>query len=254
MSKPLVPWPGGKRKLAKHILPLLGDHTCYVEPFAGAGGLYFSKEPSPVEVLNDINCDLTNLYRVVKYHMAELHSQFRWTLVSRDNWEWLKATPPETLTDIQRAAKFLYMQKNAFGGQVTSQSFGVGATRPPRFNLLTLERDLEDAHLRLQRTYIENMDWQKLIKRYDRPGTVFYIDPPYWETLGYGVPFEWDQYEKLRELADSIQGKMIISINNHPDIVRLFKGLKKRQVNYVYTVGGGRNKKEVKELIYTNFK
>ena len=253
MSKPLVPWPGGKRKLAKHILPLLGDHTCYVEPFAGAGGLYFSKEPSEVEVLNDINGDLTNLYRVVKHHMAELHNQFKWTLVSRDNWGWLKATPVETLTDIQRAARFLYMQKMAFGGKVSGQNLGTSATRPPAFNLLTLERDLEDAHFRLQRTLIESMDWQKLVKRYDRPGTVFYIDPPYWQTQGYGVPFDWDQYLALRELVDSIQGRMIISINNHPDIVRLFKGLKKRQVDYAYTIGGNKNRQEVKELIYTSF-
>ncbi|PIQ39558.1 MAG: hypothetical protein COW58_10975 [Thalassolituus sp. CG17_big_fil_post_rev_8_21_14_2_50_53_8] len=97
------------------------------------------------------------------------------------------------------------------------------------------------------------MDWQKLVRRHDRPGTVFYIDPPYWQTQGYGVPFEWDQYLVLRELADSIQGRMIISINNHPDIVRLFKGLKKRQVDYAYTIGGNKNRQEVKELIYTSF-
>ena len=76
MSKPLVPWPGGKRKLAKHILPLLGEHRCYVEPFAGAAAIFFMKEPSPVEVINDINGDLSNLYRVVKHHLSELHSQF----------------------------------------------------------------------------------------------------------------------------------------------------------------------------------
>lgn len=255
MSKPLVPWPGGKRKLAKHILPLLGDHTCYVEPFAGAGGIYFSKEPSKVEVLNDINGDITNLYRVVQHHMEELRAQFRWTLCSRDNWNWLKAMNPDSLTDIQRAARFIYMQKMAFGAKVESQTLGVSPTAPPRFNINTLARDLQSAHDRMSRTLIERMDWQDVIKRYDRPGTVFYIDPPYWQTSGYGVPFEWDEYISLRALADSIQGRMIISINDHPAIRDLFDGLNVIEIPYKYTVGGngtGKGKSQgVTELIYT---
>lgn len=252
MSKPLVPWLGGKRKLAKHILPLLGDHSCYVEPFAGAGGIYFLKPPSKVEVLNDINSDITNLYRCVQHHMSELHSQFKWTLVSRDNWEWLKTTPAETLTDIQRAAKFLYLQKMAFGVKVVGQNFGYARTAAPRLNLLTLERDLEDAHFRLQRTYIENRDWAQIIKQYDSASTVFYVDPPYWQTEGYGVEFGWEQYEQLRELADTIKGRMIISIGDHKDIRALFNGLKLQEIDYAYTRAKGATKK-TKELIYTNF-
>lgn len=250
MSKPLVPWPGGKRKLAKHIIPLIGEHTCYVEPFAGAGGIYFLKEPSKVEVLNDINGEIMNLYRVVQHHMQELYSQFKWVLVSRDNWNWLQLTPVETLTDIQRAARFIYLQKMAFGARVDKPNFGTAATAPPKFNLLTLERDLEAAHMRLHRTYIENRDWQYIIKKYDRPGTVFYIDPPYWQTIGYGVDFGWEQYEQLRSLADTIQGRMIISINDHPDIRELFKGLEVKSVDYQYTVGGAGKSGNVKELIY----
>lgn len=251
MSKPLVPWIGGKRKLAKHVIPLLGKHQCYVEPFAGAGGIFFLKEPSKVEVLNDINSDITNLYRCVQYHMSELHSQFKWTLVSRDNWNWLQTTPRNVLTDIQRAARFLYLQKMAFGAKVTGQNFGCASSTPPRLNLLTLERDLEDAHFRLQRTYIENRDWQKIIKQYDSPETVFYCDPPYWQTEGYGVAFEWEQYQALRELADSIKGRMIISIGDHSDVRTLFDGLKLQEIDYAYTLSKGVAKKS-KELIYTN--
>lgn len=118
MSKPIIPWIGGKRKLATHILPLFPSHQCYVEPFCGAAALYFLKRPSEVEILNDINGDLVNLYRVVKYHLEELYKQFKWALTSRQNWDWLKETPPATLTDVQRAARFLYLQKLAFGGRV----------------------------------------------------------------------------------------------------------------------------------------
>ena len=78
MFKPLIPWIGGKRKLAPFLLPLFPNHTnhtCYVEPFCGAAALFFMKEPSEVEVLNDINSDLVNLYRVVKYHLEELYTR-----------------------------------------------------------------------------------------------------------------------------------------------------------------------------------
>ena len=101
-SLPIVPWIGGKRRLAKHILPLFPAHTCYVEPFCGAAALYFLKTPSKTEVINDINGELVNLYRVVKHHLEEFIRQFKWALVSRQIYKWLQDTPEETLTDIQR--------------------------------------------------------------------------------------------------------------------------------------------------------
>lgn len=107
MNKPIVPWVGGKTRLAKHLLPLFPHHQCYVEPFCGAAGLYFAKEPSQVEVLNDINGELVRLYRVVQHHLEEFVRQFKWALSSRQIFEWQKMTRPETLTDIQRAARFI---------------------------------------------------------------------------------------------------------------------------------------------------
>ena len=142
---PLVPWVGGKRRLAPHILPLLPAHTCYVEPFAGAAGLFFSKPPSKVEVLNDVNGDLVCLYRVVQHHLDEFMRQFRWSLTSRQMYAWLRETKPDTLTDIQRAARFFYLQKLAFGGKVDGQTYGTSTTAPMRLNLLRLEEDLSAA-------------------------------------------------------------------------------------------------------------
>lgn len=253
MSKPLVPWIGGKRKLAKHLLPLFPDHTCYVEPFAGAAAIYFMKEPSKFEVVNDINGDIVNLYRVVKHHMEELYSQFKWVLCSRQNWEWLQSTPPETLTDIQRAARFLYLQKQAFGGKVSGQTYGTSTTSRPRFNLLTLENDLVDTHMRLTHTTVEHLLWDKCVKKYDRPHTLIYFDPPYWQTEGYGVGFPWEEYVKLRAFIDSCESKVVLSINNHPDIIKLFDGINRRDIDYAYSVGGNNRPKPVTELIYTNF-
>jgi len=250
MAKPLVPWIGGKRKLADHILPLFPPHQCYVEPFAGAAALFFLKQPSEVEVLNDINGDLVNLYRVVKHHFEELYRQFKWTLTSRQNWEWLQTTPPEVLTDVQRAARFLYLQKLAFGGKVEGQSFGTATTSRPRFNLLTLKNDLQECHFRLLNTTVEHLNWERCIEKYDRPHTLFYCDPPYWETEGYGVEFGWENYVRLAEMAQSIKGTMIISINAHPDIRALLSDLPVVEVPYKYTVGGSDKSADCVELVY----
>src|SRR5579871_6540541 len=108
-TSPIIPWIGGKRRLANKIIPLFPTHECYVEPFAGAAALYFRKRPALVEVLNDINGELINLYRVVKIHLEEFTRQFKWALTSREIFKWLQITPAETLTDIQRAARFYYL-------------------------------------------------------------------------------------------------------------------------------------------------
>jgi len=253
MTKPIFPWIGGKRKLAENILPLFPDHQCYVEPFCGAAAIYFMKRPSDVEVLNDINGDIINLFRIVKYHLEELYKQFKWALTSRQNWEWLKATPVETLTDVQRAARFLYIQKLTFGAKADGQAFGTATTSRPRFNIFTLEQDLADAHFRLANTTIEHLNWRKVVKKYDKPHTLFYCDPPYWQTEGYGVKFAWEQYEALAEAARSIQGSLILSINDHPDIRLLFKDFPAVEVEYKYTVGGGDKITNCVELIYGNW-
>ena len=154
---------GGKRRLARHFLPLFPAHTCDVEPFCGAAALYFMKEPSKVEVINDIHGELINLYRVIKHHLDEFVRQFRWALVSRQIYRWMKDTPEETLTDIQRAARFFYLQKQALGGKVADHTFGTTTTSAPRLNLLRIEEELPLAHLRLSRTTIEHLDWATCI-------------------------------------------------------------------------------------------
>ncbi|AUZ85776.1 DNA adenine methylase [Methylophaga nitratireducenticrescens] len=253
MTKPIIPWMGGKGRLAKEILPLFPEHQCYVEVFAGGAALFYKKKPAKAEVLNDINGELVNLYRVVQHHLEEFIRQFKWALTSRQIFEWEKQKQPETLTDIQRAARFYYLQKLAFGGKVDGQTYGTATTSAPRLNLLRLEEDLSAAHLRLSRVNIENLDWVKCIEKYDREHTLFYLDPPYYETAGYGVDFGLEQYEKMAELARTINGKMIISINNHEVIQKVFKGFNNRPLNINYTVGGRGKKKAAKELLIWNW-
>mgnify|MGYP000533658898 CR=1 FL=1 len=252
-TKPVIPWIGGKRRLLKHLLPRIPDHTSYVEPFCGAAALYFAKTPSKAEVLNDINGELVNLYRVLKHHLEEFVRQFRWALVSRQVYEWHQAEVVATLTDIQRAARFYFLQRTSFGGKVAGQTFGVDPSRAPRLNLLRIEEELTAAHLRLSRTTVEQLPWHQCIQRYDRPSTFFYCDPPYWQTEGYGVDFDWGEYERLAELALTIKGHMLISLGGHPDIVKLFDQARFNidEVPLSYSVGGAKGRTTRKELIIT---
>jgi len=251
MYHPVIPWIGGKRRLAGKIIPQIPAHHCYVEPFCGAAAIFFLKEQSKVEVINDINLDLITLYRVLQYHLEEFIRQFKWSLTSRKIYEWLQETPAEVLTDIQRSARFYYLQKLSFGGKVDGRVFGTATTSPPRLNLLRLEEDLSQAHLRLARTLIEHLPWEKCITKYDREHTFFYCDPPYYGTEGYGVSFGLEEYDKLAALAKSMKGKVMISVNDIPEMRRAFDGLNMESVVIYYTVGGGRA--ERKELIIKNW-
>ncbi|MDK4531255.1 DNA adenine methylase, partial [Kingella kingae] len=180
-SLPIIPWMGGKRRLAKRLLPLFPEHSCYVELFAGGAALFFMREQAAkTEVLNDINGQLVNLYRVVQHHFDEFVRQFDYTLTSREVFTRLHATPPELLTDIQRAARFFYLQHNAFGGKPSGQNFGT-ATTSQAWSAIDIAEKLQAARQRLGGVFIENEPWQRCVKRYDRPHTFFYADPPYWQ-------------------------------------------------------------------------
>lgn len=247
-AKPIVPWMGGKRRLAKEILPLFGEHNAYVEPFCGGAAMFFYKQESKCEVLNDLNGELINLYRVIKHHLEEFLRHFKWALVSREEFLLQQQARPETLTDIQRAGRFYYLQKCAFGARPTGQTFGTSATSPPKLNLLRIEEDLSQAHIRLARTLIEHLSWEDCVTRYDREKTLFFLDPPYWSTAGYGSDFPLDQYDKMADLAVSTKGRMIITVNDIDEMRQAFKGLWAKTVGIRYTVGGNKAK-PTKELV-----
>ena len=251
-SKTLFPWPGGKTRLLQHLLPLLSDnpHTCYVEPFAGGAALLFAREPAKVEVLNDVNGELVRLYRVVAHHLDEFVRHFRWALTSREMFRWAQLQHVDTLTDIQRAARFFYLQRLAFGGKAHGQTFGTSKIQPKRINLLRLEEDLSAAHLRLHSVVVESLPWADCVARYDGPDTLFFLDPPYWQTEGYGVPFGIEQYERMAEMMSTLQGRAILTINDHPDMRRIFGAFERRSVPIRYTVGGGAGV-DRRELIFT---
>ncbi|MDO7521179.1 DNA adenine methylase [Acinetobacter baumannii] len=253
-TKPIVPWMGGKRRLVSQLIEKMPEHQCYVELFAGGAALFFMREEqSKVEVINDLNGELVNLYRVVQHHLEEFVRQFKWALVSRQMFDWLKSASVEMMTDIQRAARFYYLQHTAFGAKVSGQTFGTATTARP-VNLLRIEEQLSEAHLRLSGVTVEHLTWDACLLKYDRPHSFMYADPPYWKLAGYGVGFGLDQYEKMAELMKTCKSKVMLSINDHEDMRTTFDGLNIVTTKIKYSVGNsGSGRDEKQELIITNY-
>src|SRR5206468_3982623 len=180
---------GGKNRLAKQIIALLPEHTTYVEAFAGGAQVFFHKQPSKVEVLNDLDFEIVNFFRVCQNHYHELVRYLRYCLISRKWYEMFVATNPESLTDIQRAGRFFYVQKNSFGGLILKQHYHYGVVQRPNYNMRRIPEIIEATHRRLQNVQIECLPYEQVLARYDRTTTVFYLDPPYWQRKLYKFNF-----------------------------------------------------------------
>lgn len=249
-------WVGGKSLLADRIIERFPAHHAYCEVFAGAAWVLFKKPESKVEIINDINRELVTLYRCIKHHLPALVEQFRWMLVARDQFDDFMKTPAETLTDIQRSARFYYLIRTAFGAKWAGATFGASATQPPRFNLLRVEEDLSAAHIRLSRVLIENRPYLDILKRYDKPGTLFYLDPPYWGCESdYGVGlFSREDFTTLAGVLDGIKGKAVVSLNDTPGVREVFANFKLHPVTTRYSLAAKKDGgAAAKELLITNF-
>ena len=235
----------------KRIIDRIPKHVCYCEPFAGAAWVLFRKPLSQVEVINDINKDVVNLYRVVQFHLEEFVRYFKWALVARDEFQRLKAANPDTLTDIQRAARFYYLQQSSFAGKIVQQSFGYASTRGSRLNLLRIEEYLSAAHLRLSQVYVECLPYNEVISRYDGLETFFYIDPPYWDFENYygtGL-FGKEDFTKLAEQLAGIKGKFILSLNDTKGVREVFQAFEIEAVSTRYSVQCGESAPAAEVLI-----
>lgn len=254
-QKSPLAWLGGKSRLADRIIEKMPAHQTYCEVFAGAAWVLFKKPESKVEIINDINSDLVNLYRCVKHHLGELVTQFRWMLVSRDEFDRFLATPADALTDIQRAARFFYLAKSCFGARIVRPTFGISATGAPRLNLLRIEEELSEAHLRLARVFIENRPYDQVIQRFDKPGTLFYVDPPYWDCendYGPGV-FSREDFGRLAQLLGAVKGRFILSLNDTPGVRDTFANFRIEAVRTRYSISA-RAKQEASEVLISNFR
>lgn len=254
MNSPLS-YVGGKSRLAKKIIERFPEHTCYCEVFAGAAWVFFRKEPSKTEVLNDRDEDLMNLFRIVQNHFEEFVKQFKYFIISRKIFDILKRQDPFTLTDIQRAVKYFYLLKMSFSSRMTSPTLACSTTHPANLNLLSLEENILQMHWRLARVMIENLDWQECLKRYDKVHTLFYLDPPYYRTKDYRYNFEGEEFAALAASVGQTKGKFLLSLGDHPLMRKLFKPFKIETVTTKYSVGRQEQIRGVPraELLIRNF-
>jgi DNA adenine methylase len=251
MNGPLC-YIGGKRAIAKKIIEIFPEHTAYVEAFAGGAQVFFRKEPSEVEVLNDLDGELVNFYRVCQQHYEELIRYFRFVVIGREWHALLKATDPKTLTDIQRAARYLYLLKNCFAGLVRNLNYKCSVSQPPSFNLERLPETIEDAHKRLARVQIESLPYEDILKHFDRPATLFYLDPPYYGRKLYNYNLEPEDFRKMAELLAKLRGKFVLSLNDVPEARAIFKKFHIKEIELAYTAQKVAGRRYL-EVLITNF-
>jgi DNA adenine methylase len=251
-----APYIGGKRNLAARIVAELEkiSHVCYAEPFVGMGGVFFRRRLVPrKEVINDASRDVATFFRVLQRHYVPLVDMMRWTLTSRAEFERLAATDPVLLTDLERSARFYYLQRTAFGGKVSGRNYGVDPQSRARFDITRLVPELEELHERLAGVDIEQLPYSAFIARYDRLATLFYLDPPYFGSesdYGAGL-FARTDFEQLAEQLAGIQGKFVLSINDVPQVRAIFAAFKQTSVATTYTIAR-KKAQRVRELIITN--
>jgi DNA adenine methylase len=241
-ADPPAAWIGGKRHLAQRICRILAatPHDAYAEPFVGMGGVFLRRAQRPrVEVINDVAGDVANLFRILQRHPDALLKELRWRPAMRAEFDRLKGARPQDLTDVERAAAFLYLQTLGYAGKVKGRTFGVDPTQPHNFSLGRLEPRLRRIHDRLAGVVIEQLDWSEFIPRYDRPGTLFYLDPPYWgseDDYGSGL-FGRDDFARLSAVLEHVEGKVLLSLNDTPEVRAAFAWADLVGVETRYSIG-----------------
>lgn len=251
MLKPPISRMGGKSKLRKTIISMIPQHKCYVEPFFGAGWVYFGKDKSKVEVINDVDGELTNLFKMIKYHAEELRRLMVYEICSRDKFAQYINLNTDSLTEIQRAIRFIYLLSQSFASR--GNNFGYGTTSRPNPQIFDTD-DLLKLKERLRNTYIENLSFEEIFKRYDRPHSFFFCDPPYYKTAGYKDKFTEGDHIKLRDILSNIKGKFLLTINDDERIREWYQDFNIVETEVSYSVSKDvKGRREFKELIITNY-
>ena len=254
-ERPPVPWLGGKRRLADILTARIRaiPHTTYAEPFVGMGGVFFRRRARPrLEVINDLSRDVATFFRVLQRHpdalIAEMLSR---QLSSRAEFERQVRVDPETLTDLERAARFYYLQRLSYSARPGETSF---RNTEARFNIHRHRRLLERIHARLAGVLLECMPYADFIAQFDGPETLFYLDPPYWggeADYGKGM-FTRGDFAQLAKILRGLKGRFLLSLNDRAEVRRTFEGFHLDQVETRYSVGAADQKAPVAELIISD--
>jgi DNA adenine methylase len=243
---------GGKNRLASLIISQIPPHKTYVEPFAGGAQVFFHKPPSKVEILNDLSDDIVNFFRVCQSHSPELIRYVQHMVAARTWFELLQKMDPKVLTDVQRAARFFFLQKVDYGGLVAHRNFALQVVQSTHWNPERIPKLIENTARRLQNTQIESLPYEQIIRKCDRPSTFFYLDPPYYGKKLYQFNFKEEDFRELARLLAGLKGKFILSLNDVPEVRSIFSDFRIQSIQLAYSAQKKIGKR-YPELIIKNF-
>jgi len=205
---------GGKQQMLKMILPLIPSHKIYTEAFFGGGALFFAKEPSEVEIINDLNSEVTNFYKVLKTHPKELHQRIEQTLHSRREYQdaMVIYENPHLFNEIERASAFYILTNQGWGSKIGSWGYSVQDNKSS-LKYFNKKNQLTDTYSdRLNLVQIENNDAIKVIKSRDTTDTFHYLDPPYLNcNQGHYSGYKLSDFESLLKALTTLKGKFLMS-------------------------------------------
>jgi DNA adenine methylase len=255
-----IPYFGGKSRLAQTIIGRIPAHKTYAEVFGGAAWILFKKPPSTLEALNDLDRHLMNFYRVAKHHPEALAEELAGLQPGREPFYLLREELDRPLlTDIQRAAAYYFIQRQAFAGRPGKPTLGTRSGRPVMIRAAVFRRVIPLVAERLKAVMLENLPWDKFMALYDSPRTFFFIDPPYMGHREYRHNFTRDDFDRLAAALKALKGRFLLTHTDSPEIRALFKGpgLFVEEVELVYTAQqmvGGRGRRIGHEVLITNYK
>ena len=246
---------GGKYKLARRLSHIVDEWNdgFFVEVFCGAAHLTFAKKPAFIEVINDLDGEIVNVFRVLKAHHAELLRQIEWMHGSREDCDRLATTDGELLTDVQRAVRFLYVTKYSMLGRGYLR-FGGGGRFRRGWNANDQIKRLAAASKRMQQMSIERLPWKACVRKYDSPQTCFYFDPPYegFANLYGECLFAEEDHDRLAQTCRSLKGHFLLSINDSPRIRALYQGFHIAEAEVTYSSSPSAKKPRKIELLITD--
>jgi DNA adenine methylase len=251
-------WVGGKYRVREKIIAKFPPHVCYVELFSGAAWVLFCKPPetSKSEVLNDLDGELVNFWRVVKHRPDEFTEAASWLLASRELFdEWKQF--PGVAGEVARAVRFYLVIRTSFGARRVGSNFGMRPSKRPEIFWPSEKLEVKKVIDRLRVVWVERLTWEKCIQNYDRATTFFYVDPPYRAdgAKAYRHFFTDEDHAKLADvLRGSVKGKWLLSYNDDAFIRQLYRGrgITIEPLQVPYSLAGG-CRKAVGELLIRNF-
>ena len=251
------PYFGGKSRLAGAIISRLPKHKTYAEVFGGAAWILFKKEPSTLEVLNDLDRHLMNFYRVAKFHQSALAEEIVKLQPSRELFYQMRdELERPSLTDLQRAAYYYYIQRYAFAGRPGRPTIATSYGRPLQCRASITRRMIPLVSERLAQVMLENLSFEKFIKLYDSPETFFFVDPPYLGHYEYRHNLKPEGFNLLTEMLQGIKGKFLLTHTDQPEIRKLLAGFKFEEIEIAYTaqrMSGGKSGRMGHEVLVTNY-